>query len=133
MDWGEKKLGININGRRLTNFRFAYHIVLFAKSAKELELMLNELNIKSKEVCLRMNASKTKLMSSEKVRPVIIDGITVEQLITAKKNGENELSRRITQAWRKFHSKNSDARLGPARKVRWKDREYASTKSKDGF
>ena len=41
--WEKKKYGININGKRLTNLCFADDVV-FAKSAKELETMLTELN-----------------------------------------------------------------------------------------
>ena len=100
MDWHKKKLGININGRRLTNLRFADDIVLFAKKDEELRLMLKELHLKSKEVGLSMNMNKTKLMSTNNIIPITIDGTTIEQieeyiylgqLITVKRNGEKEI------------------------------------------
>jgi hypothetical protein len=41
MDWHNR--GIDIDGRKLSNLRFADDIVLFAKSAKELQIMLEQL------------------------------------------------------------------------------------------
>jgi hypothetical protein len=46
MRWHRKRYGININGRRLTNFRFADDIATFAHIARELQEMLRELNTK---------------------------------------------------------------------------------------
>jgi hypothetical protein len=42
--------GININGSRLSNLRFADDIVLFSNSASELERLLEELHERSKAV-----------------------------------------------------------------------------------
>ena len=67
--WTKNNYGININGRRLSNLRFADDIVLFATSAKKLEKMMNELNDKSKEVGLNMNPMKTKLMTNSTENP----------------------------------------------------------------
>jgi hypothetical protein len=46
MRWRRKRYGININGRRLTNLRFADDIAMFAHTARELQEMLRELNKK---------------------------------------------------------------------------------------
>ena len=43
IDW-DNKYGISINGRRLTNLRFADDIVLFAKTGRELENMIHDVN-----------------------------------------------------------------------------------------
>ncbi len=60
LNWEEK--GIKINGRNLTNFRFADDIVLFGNSLKEIKIMLNELEMTSKEAGLSVNKNKTKIL-----------------------------------------------------------------------
>lgn len=41
MDWEGK--GIKINGRKLSNLRFADDLIIFAGSVEELEIMIAEL------------------------------------------------------------------------------------------
>jgi retron-type reverse transcriptase len=64
LNWNRKRVGININGRRLSNLRFADDIVIFAKSTTELQEIMTELNTRSKEMGLLMNPSKTKIMTN---------------------------------------------------------------------
>lgn len=108
-----KKCGVNINGRRLTNLRFADDIILFAKSARELQEMLQELHTKSKEIGLTMNADKTKVMTNALEIPIKVDTTEIEytneyiylgQLVTFRQNTEKEINRRITAAWKAFWS-----------------------------
>ena len=61
LTWENNKYGININRKRLTNLCFADDVVVFAKSAKELEAMLTELNTQSQETGLKMNPTKFTL------------------------------------------------------------------------
>lgn len=111
--WNRKGYGISINGRRLTNLRFADDIALFAKSHNELQKMLMELNTESKKVGLEMNPSKTKIMTNHNETPISIEGKDIEycsdyiylgQTINMVRTGEAELKRRMRLAWGKFWS-----------------------------
>lgn len=111
LSWSKKRKGININGRLLSNLRFADDIVLFAKSATELQEMLAELNTKSAIAGLQMNPTKTKAMTNHIETPIIIDDTPIHycseyiylgQAVSLTENGDNEIQRRIRQAWGKF-------------------------------
>ncbi|EYC30135.1 hypothetical protein Y032_0005g2468 [Ancylostoma ceylanicum] len=60
--WEER--GIRIDGRFLSNLRFADDIVLFSKSTEEAEVMINELNEVGKRIGLRINRTKTQFMKN---------------------------------------------------------------------
>uniref|UniRef100_A0A7I4Y8T5 Reverse transcriptase domain-containing protein n=1 Tax=Haemonchus contortus TaxID=6289 RepID=A0A7I4Y8T5_HAECO len=62
LDWDEK--GIRVDGRFLSNLRFADDIVLFSSSIAEAETMLAELNKAGKKVGLRINQTKTQFMKN---------------------------------------------------------------------
>ncbi|KAK6743968.1 hypothetical protein RB195_010958 [Necator americanus] len=51
---------IRVDGRFLSNLRFADDIVLFSSSTNEAETMLNELNEAGKRIGLRINRKKTQ-------------------------------------------------------------------------
>ena len=51
--------GININGLRLNNLRFADDIILFAESEEKLKEMLEELNSEGKKDGMKLNKKKT--------------------------------------------------------------------------
>ena len=53
--------GININGVRLSNLRFADDIILFAESEEKLKDMLEDLNNEGKRDGLKLNKKKTKV------------------------------------------------------------------------
>ncbi|KAK6764744.1 hypothetical protein RB195_024901 [Necator americanus] len=55
--------GIRVDGRFLSNLRFADDIVLFSSSTNEAETMLNELNEAGKRIGLRING-KTQFMKN---------------------------------------------------------------------
>ncbi|KAK6762716.1 hypothetical protein RB195_023433 [Necator americanus] len=62
LSWEER--GIRVDGRFLSNLRFADDIVLFSSSTNEAETMLNELNEAGKRIGLRINRKKTQFMKN---------------------------------------------------------------------
>ena len=105
------KQGININGRKLSNLRFADDIVLFASSARELQGMIDDLNTQSKSVGLTMNSTKTKVMTNTQEITIQVDGTDLQyiseyvylgQLVAFKQNMDKEIKRRIASAWKAF-------------------------------
>ncbi|KAE9419848.1 hypothetical protein Angca_004248, partial [Angiostrongylus cantonensis] len=62
LDWDEK--GIRIDGKFLSNLRFADDIVIFSKSTSEAEMMINELNEAGEKIGLRINRKKTQFMKN---------------------------------------------------------------------
>ena len=61
MNW---RGGINVDGEQLNHLRFADDVVLIASNPRELGEMLQELNARSKEVGLKINPAKTKVMQT---------------------------------------------------------------------
>ncbi|KAK6754352.1 hypothetical protein RB195_013385 [Necator americanus] len=62
LSWKER--GIRVDGRFLSNLRFADDIVLFSSSTNEAEMMLNELNEAGKKTGLRINRKKAQFMKN---------------------------------------------------------------------
>ncbi|KAK6763631.1 hypothetical protein RB195_024085 [Necator americanus] len=62
LSWEER--GTRVDGRFLSNLRFADDIVLLSSSTNEAETMLNELNEARKRVGLRINRKKTQFMKN---------------------------------------------------------------------
>ncbi|KAK6735829.1 hypothetical protein RB195_018837 [Necator americanus] len=56
--------GLRVDGRFLSNLRFADDIVLFSSSTNEAETMFNELNEAGKRIGLRINRKKTQFMKT---------------------------------------------------------------------
>lgn len=105
--------GVKINQNRLTHLRFADDIVLFAKSAKDLEWMIQTLHNESKKVGLLMNLDKTKLLTNHTKQAVQVDSNTIEyveeylylgKMVSFREVDKEEINRRIQIAWRKFWS-----------------------------
>ncbi|KAJ4440151.1 hypothetical protein ANN_08289 [Periplaneta americana] len=112
LNWN-RNCGININGSRLNNLRFADDVVLFAKSPRELQSMLQDLCNASRSAGLLMNMTKTQVMSNGLESPIIIDGAELQyvseyvylgQLVSFHQKTENEIKRRISLAWKAFWS-----------------------------
>jgi len=107
-----KAKGININGRKLNHLRFADDIALFSETIEELQEMINILNDAGRPLGLKINVSKTKIMSSEPEEdPVNINDEEVEyveefiylgQIISFRNRQDKEISRRILNAWKGF-------------------------------
>ncbi|XGW33932.1 hypothetical protein V3C99_018005 [Haemonchus contortus] len=77
LDWDDK--GINIDGRKLANLRFADDIVLISQNREELQQMVEELDDVSKAIGLTMNMSKTTVMRNEwaDASPITLEGTTL--------------------------------------------------------
>ncbi|KAK6744791.1 hypothetical protein RB195_011485 [Necator americanus] len=111
LSWEER--GIRVDGRFLSNLRFADDIVLFPSSTNEAETMLNELNEAGKRIRLRINRKKTQLMKNAYcedggVQPKgsqIVEASSYVYLGSSM-NMENdlkeELNRRMRAAWVAF-------------------------------
>jgi len=70
--------GLNINGRKLTNFIFAYDRVLFAKYNGKLQEMMNELIKQSTDAGLQINAKNIKVMENNAEIEIKLNGETLE-------------------------------------------------------
>ena len=57
-------MGININGKFLNHLRFADDIILIAADLDQLQTMMNQLHQESSKIGLKMNLSKTKVMTN---------------------------------------------------------------------
>ncbi len=111
-DWDTR--GIKINGEVLTHLRFADDVVVLM-SNDVLKLVQNAkefLNI-CKEAGLKVNTTKTKLLSNSAEVDVMLNNTKTEwvdeikylgQIISFKCAREKELSNRIKNGWNKFWS-----------------------------
>ena len=73
----EAQAGIKIARRNINNLRYADDTTLMAES-KELKSLLMKVEEESKEVSLKLNIQKTKIMASGPITSWQIDGETVE-------------------------------------------------------
>jgi len=74
----EAQAGIKIVGRNINNLRYADDTTLMAEREKELKSLLMKMKEKNKEVSLKLNTQKTKIMASGSITLWQIDGETVE-------------------------------------------------------
>ncbi|KAK6743437.1 hypothetical protein RB195_010597 [Necator americanus] len=94
------KRGVRVDGRFLSNLRFADDIVLFSSSTNEAETMLNELNEAGKRIGLRINRKKTQFMKNADVFAARMDQLRA-QLDTAQ--GPRQChSRSLRTSWMKM-------------------------------
>jgi hypothetical protein len=70
--------GFNINSRKLTNLKFAYDRVLFAKSNGEIQEMMNELTKLNTDAGLQIKAKYIKVMVNSAEIEIILNGETLE-------------------------------------------------------
>lgn len=129
LDWREK--GIKIDGEYLSHLRFADDIIVFASNQLDLEEMMKELAVKSKNVGLTLNAKKTKVMSNGILENICINGEQIEsvkeyiylgQSVSFENQTGREVHRRIALAWNKYWSlkeimKNKQINLNIKKKV----------------
>ena len=73
----EAQVGIKIAGRNINNLRYADDITLKAES-EELKSLLMKVKEESKNVGLKLNIQKTKIMASSLITSWQIDGEKVE-------------------------------------------------------
>ena len=74
----ETQARIKIAGRNINNLRYADDTTLMAKSEEELKGLLMKLKEESKNIGLKLNIQKTKIMASGPITSWEIDGETVE-------------------------------------------------------
>ena len=74
----EVQAGIKISQRNINNFRYADHTTLMAESKEELKSLLMKVKEKSKDVDLKLNIQKTKIMAFGPITLWQIDGETME-------------------------------------------------------
>ena len=77
----EAQAGIKIARRNINNLKYADDTTLMAESEEELQSLLMKVNEESKNVGLKLNIQKTKIMASGPITSWQIDGKTVEIVI----------------------------------------------------
>ena len=118
--WAREGGGVDFGGRRLTNLRFADHVLLVAESAAMLQNMLADLSDAAERVGLELRFGKTKVMCNSFGREIeIISHVKVgrEKVEVLPKDGtakylgrelrldapdDAEIQNRINMAWRRF-------------------------------
>lgn len=123
--------GIKVDGSFLNHLRFADDIVLLSSDIHELVDMINELDHASKQVGLKMNIQKTKIMSRENIA-ITIDQQQIENvsqyrylghnITLGKDNQRAEVTRRVSLMWAAFGNlahklKNTNIPINLKRKV----------------
>ena len=95
--------GININGVRLSNLRFANDIIFFSESEEKLKDMLEDLNNEGKRDGMKLTKKKAKIMCNEVTRTTFGNEIS------------KEIGQSITSGWRRCreHSHFSKNRKTP--------------------
>ena len=74
----EAQAGVKIAARNTNNLRYADDTTLMAESEEELKSLLMKVTEESKNVGLKLNIQKTKIMVSGPITSWQIDGETVE-------------------------------------------------------
>ena len=74
----EAQAGIKIARRNINNLRYADDTTLMAESEEELKSLLMKVKEESKNVGLKLNIQKTKIMASGPITSLQIDGETME-------------------------------------------------------
>ena len=74
----EAQAGIKTAGRNINNLRYADDTTLMAESEEELRRLFMKMKEESKNVVLKLNIQKTKIMASGPITSWQTDGETVE-------------------------------------------------------
>ena len=77
----ETQAGIKIAGRNINNLRYADHTTLMAESKEELNSLLMKVKEESKNVGLKQNIQKTKIIATSLITSWQIDGEIVTDFI----------------------------------------------------
>ena len=100
----ETQAGIKIAGRNINNLRYAGDTTRMAKTEEELKSIFMKVKEESKNVGLKLNIQKTKIMASSPISSWQIDGETVETVadfilgsskITTDGDCNHEIKRRL--------------------------------------
>ncbi|EYB83299.1 hypothetical protein Y032_0338g2934 [Ancylostoma ceylanicum] len=108
LSWND--FGLAVNGNLFTNLRFADHVVLIAKSAEELQTMIDELDEHSLKYGLKISTAKTKIMATAGIA-ISLRGTQLECVksfvylgqISLDHDFSEEMVRRIRAGWNCFH------------------------------
>ena len=73
------EVGINNNGARLSNLRFADDIILFADSEEKSKDMLEDLNNEGERDGMKLNKQKSKIICNEVARRRLRTGLMKEE------------------------------------------------------
>ena len=101
----EAQAGIKIARRNINNLRYADDTTLMAESEEELKSLLMKVKQESKNVGLKVNIHKTKILASGPITSWQIDGETMETVkefilggskITADGDCSHEIKRHLT-------------------------------------
>ena len=74
----ETQAGIMMDGRNISNLRYADDITLMAESEEEINSLLMKVKEESEKAGLKLNIQKTKIMASCPITSQQIDGETME-------------------------------------------------------
>ena len=81
--------GLNIDGKTLTNLRFADDVALTTNNMREMEEQLNRLNKNSKNIGLKMHKGKTKYMTNfQNDQEIHIESEKIEEVTNYKYLGQ---------------------------------------------
>ena len=98
---GRSTCGIKIAGRNIYNLRYADDTTLMAESKEELKCLLMKVKEESKNVGLKLNIQKTKIITSGAITSRQIDRETVTEFIflgskpTADSDCSHEIKRHL--------------------------------------
>ena len=106
LNWENK--GVKIDGEFLSNLRFADDTFLCTETPQELQHMLQELSDESRQMGLKMNITKTKVMVVNNT-PINVNNVLIENVpgyvylgqhySLKEKNQDKEIRRRIMAGW----------------------------------
>ena len=105
----EAQAGIKIARRNINNLRYADDTTLMAESEKQLKSLMMKVKEKSKNVGLKLNIQKTKILASGHITSRQIDGETMETVadfmflgskITADGDCKDEIKRHLLLGWK---------------------------------
>ena len=104
--------GINIDGEKLTNLRFADDVALTTEDVKDMEHQLNNVNEKSLKIGLKIHKGITKFMTNiDTTDNIQINGTEIEKVTNYKYLGQTiamenrtkqDVSIRIKAGWSVF-------------------------------
>ena len=77
LNWENK--GVKIEGVFLSNLRFADDIFICTETPQELQQMLQELSDESRQIGLKMNITKTKVMVVDHI-PINVNNVLIENV-----------------------------------------------------
>jgi Reverse transcriptase (RNA-dependent DNA polymerase) len=109
LDWSQK--GLNIDGKKLNELRFADDVIVFSKKKDELLTMMSQLFEESKKAGLNANIGKTKIMCNTGEKNFTLNGKQIEtvneykylgSLVSFENHEMKEVNARIAGAWRSF-------------------------------